>query len=62
MGPCDFCLRPAERRLWGRRWPLREGRRQREGVEDVRVALCGEHLGQRLRMGRLLVKGGWAYG
>ena len=62
MTPCDFCPRPSERRLWARRWPLRAGRRRREGVQDVRVALCHDHLRERIFAGKLLVKDEWAYG
>ncbi len=62
MGRCSFCGRPAEQRIWVRRWPLRDGRRVREAVEDVRIALCLEHLAERILGRRLLRKDGWAYG
>ncbi|MCY3919705.1 MAG: hypothetical protein OXG38_07860 [Chloroflexi bacterium] len=62
MTRCDFCPRPARRRLWARRWPVRDGRRRRDGVRDVRLALCREHLRERVSGGALLVKDGWAYG
>jgi hypothetical protein len=62
MTACDFCSRPSERHLWARRWPVHEGRRRRDGVQDVRVALCQEHLRERVVSGKLLLKEGWAYG
>lgn len=62
MTRCDFCPRPARRRLWTRRWPVRDGRRRRDAVRDVRLALCDDHLRDRIAGGALLVKGGWAYG
>ncbi len=61
-GRCHFCEREAERRLWVRRWAVREGRRRGEGVADVRVAVCRAHLRLRVIRRRLLVKEGWAYG
>ena len=61
MTPCDFCPQPAERRLWARRWPVLDGRRRRDDVQDVRLALCGDHLRQRISGGALLIKQGWAY-
>ncbi len=42
--------------------PLRDGRRVREAVEDVRIALCREHLAEGIFRRRLLLKDGWAYG
>ena len=62
MGRCTFCGRPAEQRLWARRWPVRDGRRVRDGAEEVRILLCREHLAARVLGRRLLVKEGWAYG
>lgn len=62
MDRCDFCPRPMERRLWARRWPVKEGRRQRHLVRDVRLALCREHLAQCVGRKRLLRKDDWAYG
>ena len=59
MTPCDFCPQPAERRLWA--WPVLDGRRRRDDVRDVRLALCGDHLRQRISGGALLIKQGWAY-
>ncbi len=38
------------------------GARLREAVEDVRIALCREHLAERILGRRLLRKDGWAYG
>jgi hypothetical protein len=57
----DFCFQPLERRLWARRWPVRGGRRQRDGVQDVRVVLCTEHLSERVTLGKLLIKDGWGF-
>jgi hypothetical protein len=62
MPRCTFCHRPAEQRLWARRWPVRDGRRQQDRVEDVRIALCSQHLALRVFRRRLLVKEHWAYG
>ena len=62
MPHCDFCSRTVERRLWARRWPVRDGRRQRDGVQDVRLSLCGEHLALRIHANKLLVKDDWAHG
>ena len=61
MTPCDFCPQPAERRLWARRRPVLDGRRRRGDVRDVRLALCRDHLRQRVDGGAPLIKQGWAY-
>ena len=62
MERCYFCQRPAERRLWLRRWRVREGRRLRAEIRDVRLALCREHLRGGILRGGVLRKGPWAYG
>ena len=43
--------------------PLARPRRtaRRDDVRDVRLALCGDHLRQRISGGALLIKQGWAY-
>lgn len=62
MGSCEVCPSAAIQRLWLRRWPVREGRRVGSEARDVRVVLCEAHLQAWLHEGRLLVRGGWAYG
>ena len=62
MGRCTFCGRAAEQRLWLRRWPVQNGRRRQSGAEEVRVALCAEHLQAAVFERQLLLKEGWAYG
>ncbi len=62
MNQCRFCERAAVQRVWLRRRAAGEGGWGGGATRDVRVDLCGRHVGRCVVRGEEQRVGGWVYG